>query len=261
MRMRIVRAIELCIGFWVRAYWSIRGVRVGKGLRCRSLRSLRLAGRANVEIGEHARILSPIRIGRGAEVEIGPHFFIGNADLRIGEGSVLQMGAAVTVGGAVQESYIHIDRGTCRIGPYASIQSSVTVRFGGLLEIGAHTGSGSGTEFVVDEHVRLGSYCLLSYNICIYDTNSHPSDFIRRRASIERRGLELERPETKPVTIGDDVWVGRNSVIPKGVNIGSRSIVGMGTVVTPGDYPADSRIVMSRPRVIVRAQDTQASGL
>jgi acetyltransferase-like isoleucine patch superfamily enzyme len=44
--------------------------------------------------------------------------------------------------------------------------------------------------------------------------------------------------QTAPVTIEDDVWIGAQCIILKGVTIGARSIIGAGSVVTK-DIPAD----------------------
>ena len=47
-------------------------------------------------------------------------------------------------------------------------------------------------------------------------------------AAERRLGLEAGRP----VTIGDDVWIGGGSIVCPGVTIGARTVVGAGSVVT-----------------------------
>lgn len=76
--------------------------------------------------------------------------------------------------------------------------------------------------------VNIGSRTLFGPNVQIY-TATHPMNF-RERAS----GLEY----AKPVTIGEDVWVGGSAVICPGVIIGDRAVIGAGSVVTK-DIPAD----------------------
>jgi maltose O-acetyltransferase len=58
---------------------------------------------------------------------------------------------------------------------------------------------------------------------------THPVD-----AETRSRGLEYARP----VTIGDDVWIGGAAVVLPGVTIGDRAVVGAGSIVTH-DVPAD----------------------
>ncbi|MGZ4179456.1 MAG: DapH/DapD/GlmU-related protein [Solirubrobacteraceae bacterium] len=55
-----------------------------------------------------------------------------------------------------------------------------------------------------------------------------------------------------PVVIGDDVWIGINATILKGVAIGSGAIVAAGAVVAK-DVPANA-LVAGNPAVIVREQ-------
>lgn len=76
--------------------------------------------------------------------------------------------------------------------------------------------------------VTIGSRTLFGPNVQIY-TATHPVNYIERAS-----GLEF----AKPITIGEDVWVGGSAVICPGVSIGDRSVIGAGSVVTK-DIPAD----------------------
>ena len=76
--------------------------------------------------------------------------------------------------------------------------------------------------------VTIGDRTLFGPNVQIY-TATHPMNYMDRAS-----GLEL----AKPISIGNDVWVGGSAVICPGVTIGDRSVIGAGSVVTK-DIPAD----------------------
>lgn len=69
--------------------------------------------------------------------------------------------------------------------------------------------------------ITIGNHVFLAPNVAIY-TAGHPIS-----AKIRQEDLEYG----KPVVIGDDVWVGGNSVINPGVRIGSNVVIGSGSVV------------------------------
>ena len=77
-------------------------------------------------------------------------------------------------------------------------------------------------------YVRIGSRTIFGPNVQIY-TATHPLDHVERSSGVEF---------AKPVSIGDDVWVGGSAVICPGVKIGDRSVIGAGSVVTK-DIPSD----------------------
>ena len=76
--------------------------------------------------------------------------------------------------------------------------------------------------------VTIGDNVMFGPRVCIY-TAGHPLD-----AEIRATGIEFG----KPVTIGNNVWIGGNSVINPGVTIGSNVVIGSGSVVTK-DIPAN----------------------
>jgi maltose O-acetyltransferase len=88
--------------------------------------------------------------------------------------------------------------------------------------------------------VRIGDFTLFGPAVQIY-TATHPLD----------AGLRRTREFAKPVTIGSDVWVGGAAVILPGVSIGSRSVIGAGSVVTR-DIP-DDVFAAGNPCRVIRA--------
>jgi maltose O-acetyltransferase len=76
--------------------------------------------------------------------------------------------------------------------------------------------------------IKIGSRTLIGPNVQIY-TATHPIDY-KERAT----GLEY----AKPVTIGNDVWIGGGAIICPGVTISDRTVIGAGSIVTR-DIPSD----------------------
>jgi maltose O-acetyltransferase len=89
--------------------------------------------------------------------------------------------------------------------------------------------------------VTLGSRVLIAPNVQFYAA-THPTDY-KVRGSLAEFG--------KPITIGDDVWIGGSTIICPGVRIGSRSIIGAGSVVTK-DIP-DDVIAAGNPCKVIRS--------
>lgn len=73
----------------------------------------------------------------------------------------------------------------------------------------------------------------------ILDTDTHQIDFLARRGEkAPKAGDKTTMVQSVPVTIEDDVWIGANCQILKGVTIGARTVIGAGSVVTKS-IPAD----------------------
>lgn len=102
--------------------------------------------------------------------------------------------------------------------------------------------------------IAIGDRVLISHGVNIHDTDSHPRDAVARHRqyielSIRGHPTTLEGVASAPIRIDDDVWIGFNAVVLKGVSIGARSIVAAASVVTR-DVPADCVVIGSeiRPR-------------
>ena len=87
--------------------------------------------------------------------------------------------------------------------------------------------------------VKIGDNCLIAPQAGIY-TAAHPLD-----AAVRRSGLEYGRP----VTIGNDVWIGGGARILPGVTLGDNVVVGAGAVVTKS-FPSSVVIAGNPARVI-----------
>ena len=87
--------------------------------------------------------------------------------------------------------------------------------------------------------VKIGSNVFFGPGAQIY-TATHPLD------AIERRTVE----SSKPVTIGDDCWIGGSVVICPGVTIGNGCVIGSGAIVTK-DIP-DNSLAVGNPAKVIR---------
>lgn len=88
--------------------------------------------------------------------------------------------------------------------------------------------------------VTIGDNCQLAPNVAIY-TAGHPLHPVSRNSMYEY-GIE--------VTIGDNVWIGGNTVILPGIHIGSNTVIGAGSVVTK-DIP-DWSLAAGNPCRVIR---------
>jgi acetyltransferase-like isoleucine patch superfamily enzyme len=104
-----------------------------------------------------------------------------------------------------------------------------TWQAGAVLEIGNDFGM-TGGSIVAAERITIGNRVTVGANTAIMDTDFHPLD-------PERRRLHPQEAKTAPVEIEDDVFIGMNCLILKGVTIGHGSIVGAGSVVTKDLHP------------------------
>lgn len=88
--------------------------------------------------------------------------------------------------------------------------------------------------------VKIGDNCLIAPQVGIY-TAMHPME-----REVRVSGLELG----KPITIGNDCWIGGHAVINPGVTLGDNVIVGSGAVVTKS-FPSNV-VIAGNPAKIIK---------
>lgn len=114
----------------------------------------------------------------------------------------------------------------------------------------------NGALIMAEERIEIGSYCIISWNVGIADSDFHPIEPAQRRVDAMALAPFFEgrppRPklETRPVRIADNVWIGMNAIVLKGVTIGENSIVAAGAVVSKSVPP--NVVVAGNPAVIVK---------
>lgn len=207
--------------------------------------------------GSHVRIGSGVEISRskiivsaGATLSIASNVKIKDVEIYVEKGSLAIDESTILQGESrVKRTKLIINDGQVSIGNHSKISCDrIWVRFGATLSVGDYTNVNQGSEIRCDESITLGSYNQISYRVKIWDTNTHsilsPED--RRRVAkhyYPYYGYEETKPETKPIIIGNDCWLGESVAILKGSCIGDRAIIGFQTTITGKTIPADSRVV------------------
>jgi acetyltransferase-like isoleucine patch superfamily enzyme len=142
------------------------------------------------------------------------------------------------------------------------IQEGTVIR--GEILVFAHGGAiGIGKDCYIGEHTRIwsassitiGDRVLIAHNVNIHDSNSHSTDPHMRHLHFKHimskghpRNTDSDIT-TSPVSIGNDVWLGFNVTVLKGVTIGERAIVAACSVVTQ-DVPADAMVAGNPARIV-----------
>ena len=112
--------------------------------------------------------------------------------------------------------------------------------YGYNIEIGENFYSNVNCVILDEAAVRFGNNVFVGPN-CAFYTAGHPLD-----AGLRDSGLEFARP----ITVGNDVWIGGNVVVLPGVTIGDGCVIGAGSVVTR-DIPA-ACLAFGNPCRVVR---------
>ena len=115
---------------------------------------------------------------------------------------------------------------------------------------------GDGTRIWCAKSIKIGDRVLIAHNVNIFDTTTHPINKEIRyehEEVVKAMGMPKKKYDTieeVPIVIKDDVWIGCNSIILKGVTIGEGTIVGAGSIVTK-DVP-ENVVVAGNPAVVVK---------
>ena len=126
-------------------------------------------------------------------------------------------------------------------GDNVNIASGVRFGRGRRISIGTDSGIGENSYIVCMEDVNIGNDVMIGPDVMILTGGHDYSDPNLR--------LIDQQVIAAPVTIGNDVWIGARVLILPGVTIGSRSIVGAGSVVTK-DIPSHSIVAGNPARII-----------
>jgi acetyltransferase-like isoleucine patch superfamily enzyme len=169
------------------------------------------------------------------------------ANVRVGDASVItgnlafkrfhsRRDPALLVGAHCTLDWVHFnlgEEGHVEIGDYCFFTSAVL-----LCEL----------------ELRIGNYVMIGWNTTVADTDFHPigpAERIADAIACSPLGKGRPRPEIprRPVIIEDDVWIGPNATILKGVRIGTGAFIEAGALVTR-DVPAGMRVIGNPAQVV-----------
>jgi maltose O-acetyltransferase len=131
------------------------------------------------------------------------------------------------------------------LGDGAEVRPPLYVDYGYHVSIGPGTFVNFGAVLLDVAPITIGADVQVGPNVQLL-TPTHPLDATARRAKWEA---------AKPITIGDNVWLGGGAIVLAGITIGENTVVGAGSVVTR-DLPADVVAVGNPARVIRRLGPT-----
>lgn len=141
-----------------------------------------------------------------------------------------------------------------RVGRNVTIwRTSLAAEQNGIIEIGDFCYLANAS-LVCASRITIGSYVMIAGGVTIADSDFHPVSAASRIAdsiALSPIGNRKLRPhlETRPVVIGDEVWIGYNATILKGVHIGDGAVIEPGAVVLR-DVPPGATVAGNPARLV-----------
>lgn len=181
--------------------------------------SLRFKGQIVIFRGTRLRLErgARIRVVPGGRLVLGRHLSGTRCSVQISHKGRLNIGGRVSV-----------SRGT-----------RIWVGGGATVEIGDGTFIHLDSSVMCWERVTIGSHCAISWNVNILDGNQH---------ELITRGVSW--PKTKPVDIGDNVWIG-TGVTLVGASIGDGAVVGACSLVT-SEVPTKALVTGNPAQLVMK---------
>ena len=135
-----------------------------------------------------------------------------------------------------------IGKGRMNIGRRNVFERNFDIEVQGLLVIGSRNYFNKNVKIACLKEIVIGNDCLIADSVHLYD---HDHCFEDLKTLIREQGYS-----TKPIRIGNNVWIGAKATILKGVTIGDGVIIGANSVVTH-DVPANAILVGNPGRIII----------
>ena len=122
----------------------------------------------------------------------------------------------------------------------------IVARGEGKISIGNNVGI-SGATIYARNSIEIGDYTLIGANSKILDNDFHSLD------DIERMNDDYSNIKSRPIKIGRNVFIGCNSLILKGTELGDNCIIGAGSVVSGKFEPGC--VIAGNPAKVIRRKD------
>ena len=141
------------------------------------------------------------------------------------------------------------------LGKHTLVGGTLIALFGGEITIGDNVYIGQGTSIQAKEKIVVSSNVIIANDVILLDNNNHPvSPEMRLKMSacgdfINDELWSWKYAESAPVVIEENVWIGRDARIMKGVTGGEGSVVALGAVVTH-NVPAYCVVAGNPARVV-----------
>jgi acetyltransferase-like isoleucine patch superfamily enzyme len=170
------------------------------------------------------------------------------------------------------KTYLRLTHPTCSIHA-ASISRNVRLEKGVTLEHGSHIQASHIGKYtyinkycLVDKNtLSIGRFCSIGYNVRI-GLGNHPSDWVsshpfayHAKYGFVKKNKSFSGEVQGNTVIGNDVWIGANSIILAGVKVGDGAIIGANSLVN-ADVEPYSVVVGSPARLVRHRFDNETIG-
>jgi len=123
-----------------------------------------------------------------------------------------------------------------KIGHNVEILGQLESQYLGTISIGNYVTIRGYSQIRAVKNISIGNNVIISNHVIITDNNNHPVSPLSRKKMTELKfsgeSWKWNKSKSRPVVIGDTVWIGEYATILKGVNIGKGAIIGTMAVVT-----------------------------
>ncbi|HTL58879.1 MAG TPA: acyltransferase [Candidatus Limnocylindrales bacterium] len=188
----------------------------------------------------NARTLSAAPAGRWLDGALPPNVILGSNTILKGDHAFQRFrakrGSALTIGTHCTMDGVHFavgEAGRIEIGDYCYFCNVI---------------------LLCEMELRIGNYVVAGWNTTLADTDFHPispAARIQDAIACSPASQARARPAIpmRPVVIEDDVWMGPNVTILKGVRIGAGAFIEPGALITH-DIPARARVLGNPAQVV-----------